>query len=270
MSGRRVMTDIRNAQNNGQLEETPSFTSVHRYLRNPELTPLLVFLIEQSAVTLNGIEEHFAMDSSGFATSVYFRWFDHKWGKERREIRWVKAHIACGVLTNVVTAVKVTHDRTHDSKFFIELLQTTAENFNISEVSADKAYLSRKSLHAVDDVGGVAYIPFKKNSLAIPNRKDQGRDSLWERAHHFYMYHREAFYAHYHRRSNVETAFSMIKAKFGASVRSRTKEAQVNEVLAKILCHNICVVIQSMHELDVIPEFQAQGLLEGTLLPSQA
>ncbi|MCY3638716.1 MAG: transposase, partial [Chloroflexi bacterium] len=68
-------------------------------------------------------------------------------------------------------------------------------------------------------------------------------------------------YAHYHKRSNVETAFSMIKAKFGASVRSRTEVAQVNEVLAKILCHNICVLILSIFELDVMPAFQARGLL---------
>ena len=46
---------------------------------------------------------------------------------------------------------------------------------------------------------------------------------------------------HYHKRSNVETAFSMIKAKFGGVVRSKTPVAQMSEVLVKILCHNICV-----------------------------
>ena len=43
----------------------------------------------------------------------------------------------------------------------------------------------------------------------------------------------------------------MIKAKFGGSVRSKTPVAQVNEVLAKVLCHNICVLIQSAYELGV-------------------
>ena len=36
---------------------------------------------------------------------------------------------------------------------------------------------------------------------------------------------------------------------------SKTTEAQVNEVLVKILCHNIVVLIQSMYELDIIPAF---------------
>ncbi len=49
----------------------------------------------------------------------------------------------------------------------------------------------------------------------------------------------------YHKRSNVESTFMMIKAKFGDSLRSRTKTAQINEALLKVLCHNICCLIQS-------------------------
>jgi len=60
---------------------------------------------------------------------------------------------------------------------------------------------------------------------------------------------------HYHRRSNVETTFSMIKRKFGERLRSKTHTAQVNEVLCKVLCHNLCVLVQSMYELDVEPNF---------------
>ena len=55
----------------------------------------------------------------------------------------------------------------------------------------------------------------------------------------------------YRRRSNVETTFSMIKRKFGERLRSKTHTAQVNEMLCKILAHNLCVLIQSMYELGV-------------------
>ncbi len=72
---------------------------------------------------------------------------------------------------------------------------------------------------------------------------------------HYYTFNRAEFNAHYHKRSNVETAFSMIKAKFGAAVRAKTPMAQVNEVLCKILCHNICVLIQSIYELGLEPVF---------------
>ena len=47
----------------------------------------------------------------------------------------------------------------------------------------------------------------------------------------------------------------MIKAKFGGDVLSRNPEAQENKVLVKVLCHNICVLIQSMYELKIWPTF---------------
>ena len=252
MSGRRAMTDVRNAHANDQLDKTPSFNSILGYLKKPEIAPLLKALIERSALPLKGLESDFAADSSGFSTSVYDRWFDYKWGREKKEARWIKAHIMCGVKTNIVTAVEVTETAAHDAQFFAPLVETTAREFDVQEVSADKAYLSRKNLHAVEDVGGTAYIPFKSNSLPSP-RNGQNRDSLWESAYHFYQLHRAEFLGFYHKRSNVETTFSMIKAKFGAAVRAKTAVSQVNEVLVKILCHNIVVLIQSMFELGVIP-----------------
>ncbi len=81
--------------------------------------------------------------------------------------------------------------------------------------------------------------------------------TIWKRAYHYYSLHRDAFLAEYHKRSNVETTFSMIKAKFGEALRSKTETAQFNEALCKVLCHNLCCVIQSMHELGISPEFGA-------------
>ena len=253
MSGRRAMTNVKDAHARGQLQRTPSFASIFRYLESPDLTSLLRSLIEQSALPLRAVEVDFAVDSSGFSSSVYYRWFDHKWGREIKEVQWIKAHLMCGVKTNIVTAAEATVTAGNDSPYLAPFVETTAQNFEISEVSADKAYLSRKNLRAVEAVGGTAYIPFKVNSVARSGK--QKHDTVWERAFHFYNLHRTEFLAHYNKRSNVESTFSMVKAKFGPSVRSKSPTAQVNEVLMKILCHNICVLIQSMYELDIAPVF---------------
>ena len=77
----------------------------------------------------------------------------------------------------------------------------------------------------------------------------------WAKAFGYFLYRREEFLAHYHKRSNVETTFSMIKAKFGERLRCKTTTAQINEALCKVLCHNLCCVIQSMYELGVDPTF---------------
>ena len=65
----------------------------------------------------------------------------------------------------------------------------------------------------------------------------------------YFTYQREDYLRHYHQRSNIETVFAMIKAKFGGNVKAKTPTAQVNEVLVKVLCHNISAVIRAYYEL---------------------
>lgn len=254
MSGRRFTSDLKEAQEEGLISKAAHYNSAFRYLENPELTPLLKSLIEQSASPLRVVETDFAVDSSGFASNTYSRWFDHKYGKMRSEVKWIKTHLMCGVKTHVVTSVEATPTETADAPQLPTLVNATARTFSINEVSADKAYSSRRNLHAVQAVNGTAYIPFKSNTNGIGNRED-GFDGLWNRMWHFYNFNRDKFLQHYHKRSNAETTFSMIKGKFGGSVRAKTPIAQVNEVLCKILCHNICVLIQSIYELGLEPTF---------------
>jgi transposase len=260
MSTRRFMADLKEAEGKGLVAKSPSCTSNFRSLENPELTPLLKSLIEQTASPLRAIETDFAVDSSGFATTTYNRWFDHKWGKERSEAKWVKSHLICGVKTHIVTSVEATASESADAPQFPKLVNATARTFNVKEVSADKAYSSKKNLNAVVAVNGTPYVPFKNYS-----KGSQGMhvfDGVWQRMWHYYTFNREAFLAHYHKRSNVETAYSMIKMKFGAMVRAKTPVAQVNEVLCKILCHNICVLIQSVYELGLQPVFWTDEVKE--------
>ncbi len=54
----------------------------------------------------------------------------------------------------------------------------------------------------------------------------------------------------------------MIKMKFGTRVRAKTPTAQINEVLCKILAHNICCLIQSWYELGVEATFESFGAKE--------
>jgi transposase len=80
--------------------------------------------------------------------------------------------------------------------------------------------------------------------------------------YHLFMFNREEFMTHYHQRSNMESVFSIIKGKFGDAVRSKSDVGQVNEVLAKVLCHNMCVLIRATHDLGVEPTFGAGSGVE--------
>jgi transposase len=222
------------------------------------LTPYLYELIALSAAPLRAVEEDFAVDSSGFSTGQFMRWLDVKYGEKEDRRQWLKLHLTCGVKTNIVTAVQVSDGYAHDYPFFKGLIDRTAETgFKMKEVSADKGYLGADNMLATLRHGAIPYIPFKINSVAQSGWEP--KSEVWTRMYHFYSLHRGEFLQHYHKRSNVETTFHTIKSKFGQRLRSKTLTAQINEALCKVLCHNLCVVIQSMHELNITPEFSTQA-----------
>ena len=251
-SARRFTSDLRDAFVEGRINSTPHFNSVNRYLSDPQLTDVLKELITASSLPLKAIETDFAVDSSGFSTCRYVRWFNRKYGREVDNREWVKVHLMCGVNSRVVTAVDISGWAANDTNYFVPLLERTAKHFDVCEVCADKAYLSRKNLNAVESVGGMPFIPFKSNTL------EPTEAGAWAKMYHLFMYQREAYMEHYHKRSNIETAYSMIKGKFGSSLRSKSDTGQINEALCKILAHNICVLIQAMHALNIHPIFSSE------------
>ena len=152
------MSGFRDAVAQGRLcRETNYSTTIH-YFGQPSLTPLLRDLITLSALPLQDVEVDFAQDSTGFASTAYNRWFDHKWGGggNRKAVKWVKFHAMCGVQSNIITVADATIAQSADTTFMPEFVRVTAEHFNIREVSADKAYSSRKNIRVVADAGGQA------------------------------------------------------------------------------------------------------------------
>ncbi len=258
LSTRRAMSGIRDAVANGRMQAEPYFTTPIRYFERAEMTPVLRDLIVASALPLRGVEVDFAIDSSGLASTAYHRWFDHKWGQVsgRKEVKWAKLHVMCGVQSNIVTVADATATMSADSPYLSDFVRITAENFDVREVSADLAYSGRRNLQAVAAVGGIPYIPFRRNAVAKPQKG--AADPLWEQMFHHFTLRQADFNRHYHKRSNVETVFHMIKAKFGDKLRAKTDTAMVNEALMRVLCHNICVLIRSMYVLGITPVFDQE------------
>lgn len=254
LSGRRATSELRRLADMDLMDKAPHYNTISDAFNDADLTPLLRVLVQESASPLAGVESQFAPDSTGFSTRTYDRWFDQKWGKMKKRAKFRKAHAICGTNTHVVTDLLV--NEFGDATQFKPLLDATSQRFTVAEVSADKAYSSKANHTAAQRAGAVPYIPFKEGTTA------KNGPALWRKMFHYYSYKREDFDAHYHRRSNIETAFSMVKMKFGQTLRSKKEEAQVNELYCKFLCHNICVLISSIYELGIQPEFWAQAQSE--------
>jgi len=254
ISGRRYQTDLREAKARGYLMHLPHYNSVFKYLESEALTPYLYELISLSAAPLKAIETDFAVDSSGFSTGQFVRWLDVKNSTKEERRHWLKLHLMVGTKTNVVTSVEVSDGFSHDYHHFKPLVDHTAkQGFSLKEISADKGYLGADNMMTVLRHGAIPYIPFKTNSVAQSGWEPKSQ--LWTCMYHFYALNRAEFLQHYHKRSNVETTFHMIKSKFGQRLRSRTLTAQINEALCKVLCHNLCVINQSVHELGIEAAF---------------
>ncbi len=255
-SSRRFSGELHEAKAKGLIDQAPHFNSVLNVIEDEEVTPVLHQLIEASALPLKEMEDSFAIDSTGFGTSTYFRYYSMKYHHEQIGKKWVKTHVTTGTRTNIVTAVFIGEQHAGDSPQFPGLLERTAASFDVKEVSADKAYASKENYQTCEKLDVTPYIAFRAGSKAVSTWKKGKRSALWEKMFHMFAFNRDEFLPHYHKRSNVETTFSMIKRKFGDSVRAKQDVSQMNEVLLKILCHNLVVLIHEMHELGITPVFQ--------------
>lgn len=250
---RRFMSDMKISKEMGLIDNLCTYPTISNFMKRKELTKILKNLIRISSSPLNSVESSFSADSSGFSTCRFARYFDYKWGKKNKYRIWLKAHILCGNKTNIITSVEITEGQENDSPQLTKLVNETAKQFKMGAVCCDKAYSSRKNLELINNVGAVPYIPFKKNVTG-----KAGGSSTWRKMYYYFMYKNEEFKKHYHKRSNVETVFHMIKTKFKDNLRSKNKQAQINELLSKVLCHNLCVVIQEVNELGIKNEFISQ------------
>src|SRR5205085_2771415 len=128
------MSDLMEAKRRGLISMMPNFVSLTRYLESEEMTALLKEMIIESSLPLKMVEYDFAVDSSGFSTGIYKKWVEVKWGKtpERyvsaesiSKMDWLKVHVMCGVRTNIITAIEVTHAHAGDSPQFAPLVEQT-------------------------------------------------------------------------------------------------------------------------------------------------
>ncbi len=136
-SSRRFSSELRAAHGSGLISHVPHFNSVSNYLADEAMTPILHDLIEVSSLPLRGIEHDFAVDSSGFSTVGYVRWYSKRHEGVLDNKEWVKAHIAAGVETHIVSSIEVSDWTSNDNPYLPALVQDTARNFDVREVSAD-------------------------------------------------------------------------------------------------------------------------------------
>jgi len=252
-SSRRLISDLELAKKAGYIDNVPHFNTVLNYFDDSGMKIVLDYLITLSALPLKCVEETFAMDATGFGTHRFDRWVDAKYKlRASPQGKFMKAHVTCGVRTNVITSAIITLGKVNDTTMFNPLLTETIEHFDVKEICADKGYISRANLDLATKLGTMPYIPFKSNATG------HSRGSpTWAKMYKLFTENYEEFAKHYHLRSNVESCFAMIKRKFGDFCRCKSERSMTNEILCKILAHNLVCLIHEMFELKIEVDFLA-------------
>ena len=225
----------------------PSQNMPSLILRQPEVGPILHDLIAKSALALASVEDCFAVDSSGFRTTSFGDYCREKYGAPAHNV-WIKGHVIVGAKTQIIPKVIVTDGHAADSPQFPGLINgLVAAGFVMKEVYADKGYLSGENFAAVGEAGGTAFIMFKENSRGR-GKKRGNRTPFWKDMWHRFQSDPSAYLERYYQREIVEATFAAIKKRLGETIRSRDPVAQFNELLCKVLVHNIQVLIHESFE----------------------
>lgn len=254
---RRFMSDVREAHAKGMISVVPHFNSISNYMELESLKPILQQLVRVSSAPLRAIENRFAADSTALRVPLRQQVYNEDTKRFQKKRTTVKLHAMCGVHTNIITSAEVSPGEANDSPFFRGLVEETARYFEISEVYADGAYTSNENRRYVLIWGAEPFIAFRSNSV----EDGEWKSAIWKQMLRQFQDKESEFWKHYHNRNNIESTFSSLKRTITDRLRSKFFPAQVNEALCMVLCHNLCVVIKSMFELGIHPDFDAAAVV---------
>jgi transposase len=243
------------------LTKVPHYNTLLYVFARPEHMALLHRLLAGSALPLIGLEDTFAVDGTGFGTSVYDHHYKQKHGSDaekRKPTRhgWAEAKIVFGVRTLCAPAAQVTDQHVGEPRLMPELLRRiVAGGGRVKEWLGDAAYNSWYNVRAVEDVGATPFYDWKEGVTGKTQPETVGR--LYRR----FKDDEELYWERYGRRSLAESGMHAVKERFGYTLSSRAKPAQFAEVMLRLICHNVAQLIMAVQEFKVDPRYWAKELI---------
>jgi len=214
------------------LERPPSYSILQQALK--KLDTRLLHRMYRLLARKRPPPRNLAVDSTGFSHSTGGAWMSLRFKKTLKR-RFTALHAAVDTDTLMIHAVKVKARPGGDAKELISLVKRVIHRF-LKYVYGDKAYISRKNVQYIHDLGAYPAIEPKKR-LKSRSRGYRGYKELireyrrdpkeWKKKHS------------YGKRSLVETVFGMMKVRFGGGLSSRKYKEHRRELLIKVVLHNI-------------------------------
>ena len=157
--------------------------------------------------------------------------------------RFLKTSISVDTEKQIITGLKISRHSVHDIPHAEKLLKQCHRTRQSELYVIDKGYDSEEILELIHKT--------LNSCLLIPVRnRNRKRIFGYYRKRIARLFDNEK----YHQRNKVETVFSVMKRKFGESLKARKYRPQIKEIKIKVILYNISRMISTLSFLILIEE----------------
>ena len=241
LPAQRFIQEMKVAQDDKYFSRPFCLNSVLRFFYEEEMTEGLHRLIKQSSLPLGEIEANFAEDSIRAPITRLVRWFDVRFGRTYCGSDWLLVDAMTGLQTQIVSSVNV-RGRQEDEPPLLGSLRTGRRFVRQDRVATVSSNPLKDSVDNTEELRSAVQLVFEPTNVP-------GYAGLWDKLLILCKLNRHSLAAHFGRRNASDSVLRTIQGNFKGKVQSKTETAAKNEVLARIVCHNICCVRDAIIEL---------------------
>lgn len=179
-----------------------------------------------------------AIDSTGIKVTNRGEWMRQKWQKRIRG--FLKIHVAVDVKSKQITGLEITDGKSHDSKYFVSLVEQSKQFGNVITILADGAYDTKDDFSYLYRENIISGIKTRKNS-SITTDSYPRRKAVLAQIFNYELWKHSVSYGD---RWIVECVFSAFKRMFGEHVTSHKRENMIHELKMKVCLYNKMIAIQ--------------------------